>query len=79
MEYKEYVVIGIKESKSKYANVDLKGDIIKANNIEEAVNKFKKKYPRYTVFGSRLNSSYSDEVWFNKNIEEQFKNMKRKI
>lgn len=72
MNYKDYKVFGIIKSKIKHANIDVKADIIKATNLEAAINKFKKKYPNYIVFGVQGNSF---EVWYNKDVEAEFKEM----
>ena len=45
----EYKVFGIIKSKYKYANIDINVDIIRATNLEGAINKFKKKYPKHII------------------------------
>jgi hypothetical protein len=65
-----YKVWGIIKSKFKNANIDVKADIIKATNLEGAINKFKKKYPKYIVF-SVTGKSFG--VWYNKDVEEEYK------
>ena len=65
----KYWVLGIIKSKYKYANVDAKTDTIKATNLEGAINKFKKKYPKYIVFSVK-GDSFS--IWYNKDVEEEY-------
>lgn len=69
MEYNMYFIIGITKSKIKYANIYIKADTIKATNLEGAINKFKKKYPKFLVFSVQRENN----IWFNKNIREEYK------
>lgn len=65
-----YKVIGIIKSKNKYANINIKADIIKATNLEGAINKFKKKYPKYILFGVKGNSF---SIVYNEYAMEEYK------
>lgn len=70
MNYKDYKVFGIIKSKIKHANIDVKADIIKATNLEGAINKFKKKYPKYILFSVKGDSF---TIWYNEYAVEEYK------
>ena len=66
----EYQIFGLKKSEYKYANVEAKADMIQAMCLNDAIDKFKNKYPDYIVFGAQGDLN---DVWFNKNAEKEYK------
>ena len=67
-----YKVTALRPSKKKYANAVVFCDFIEASNVINVIDKFEKKYPKYTIFSIRLESD-PRFVWFNPIVESAWK------
>ena len=63
-----YKVTAVRPSKKKYASAVVFCDFIEASNVINVIDKFEKKYPKYTIFSIRLESD-PRFVWFNPIVE----------